>query len=129
MEVPSLLCSWAGSMRASTAVLSHSVPTPGAVMAAQAVPEDCEGAASYFWRSRSALVATAFGLTTVMSAPTRASQNGNTDRLTETDDAPLPLRLEDHAAPLSARPLAAARPFAGARFSVEASTLSWLQSR
>jgi hypothetical protein len=59
MEVPSLLCSWPGSMRASTAVLSHSAPTPGAVMAAQAVPEDCEGAASYFWRSRSALVATA----------------------------------------------------------------------
>ena len=36
-----MLCSCAGSTRASTAVLSQIEATPGAVIAAQAVPEDC----------------------------------------------------------------------------------------
>ena len=36
-----MLCSCDGSSRASTAVLSQIEPTPGAVIAAHAVPEDC----------------------------------------------------------------------------------------
>ena len=39
MEVPSLLWSELGSTRASTAVLSQIAPAPGAVAAAQALPE------------------------------------------------------------------------------------------
>ena len=38
-----MLCSCAGSTRASIAVLSQIEPTPGAVIAAHAVPEDCDG--------------------------------------------------------------------------------------
>src|SRR5437868_6485374 len=40
MVVPSLLCSELGSTRASMAVLSQIEATPGAVTAAQAIPED-----------------------------------------------------------------------------------------
>src|ERR1700716_2542055 len=40
-EVPSLLCSCDGSTLASIAVLSQIEPTPGAVIAAHAAPEDC----------------------------------------------------------------------------------------
>ena len=39
-EAPSLLCSCDGSTRASIAVLSQIEPTPGAVIAAHAAPED-----------------------------------------------------------------------------------------
>ena len=49
------------------------------------------------------------GLTTVMSAPTRVSQNGEIDCLTDTDDAPLPLALDDHEASPLAALFAAAR--------------------
>src|SRR5258708_25355996 len=68
-EVPSLPCSWVGSTRASMAVLSQIEPTPGAVTAAQAVPEDCDGwpSGEYFCRSTSALVETEGWLTTVIS--------------------------------------------------------------
>src|SRR5215475_15095379 len=98
MLVPSLLCSAVGSTRASTEVVSQIEPTPGAVMAAQALPEEFSGAAlgEIFCRSTSPLVVPAGWFTTVMSAPMRVSQNGVTCCLTDTEEAPLPLTLDDH---------------------------------
>ena len=130
MRVPSLLWSALGSTRASTEVLSQIEPTPGAVTAAQALPEEFSPGApgEIFCCSRSPLVAPCGGLTTVMSAPMRVSQNGEIDCLTDTEDAPLPLALEDHAAESLAAFFAAGRPLAEGAFSVDASTLSWLQS-
>jgi len=81
-----------------------------------------------FCRSRSPLVVPEGWLTTVMSAPMRVSQNGEIDCLTDTEAAPLPWALDDHDASSLAAPFEAARPLAEGRFSVEASTLSWLQS-
>src|SRR3954452_18999255 len=124
MLVPSLPCSLPGSTRASTEVLSQIDPTPGAVMAAQALPEEFSGTpfGEIFCRSRSPLVVPGAGLTTVMSAPMRVSQNGEIDCLTDTDDAPLPLALDDHAALLpSAFFAAAARALTDGRSSIEAS--------
>src|SRR5882757_126143 len=129
-DVPILLCSWPGSTRASMAVLSQIEPTPGAVIAAQAVPEDCDGGPSgeYFCSSASALVATGGWWTTVMSAPIRVSQNGDSDCLTETAEAPFGFALDDHdASPLSVA-FGATLPLGAAMLSVDASTLSWLQS-
>src|SRR5438477_3404545 len=102
---------------------------PGAVAAAQAVPDDCEGGASgeNFCRNASALVE-AEGFTTVMSAPMRVSQNGVSDCLTETAEAPFGLAFDDHDGSLPAAFFAAVRPFGAVKLSVEASTLSWLQS-
>src|SRR3981189_987365 len=96
-DVPSLLCSCAGSTRASIAVLSQIEPTPGAVIAAQAVPEDCEGWASgeNRCRSRSALANVWGGGPTVMSAPTRASQNGESGCFPDTSAEPFGLSFED----------------------------------
>src|SRR5215468_2680106 len=98
MTVPSLPCSAVGSTRASTAVLSQIEPTPGADIAAQALPEEFSGAAfgEIFCRNRSLLVMPDCGFTTVMSAPMRVSQNGEIDCLTDTEEAPLPLALDDH---------------------------------
>ena len=58
MLVPSLPWSAVGSTRASMAVLSQIEPTPGAVMAAQALPEELSGAAfgEILYRSRSPLI-------------------------------------------------------------------------
>src|SRR5262245_36095049 len=130
MMVPSLPCSAPGSTRASTAVLSQIEPTPGADIAAQALPEEFSGGAfgEIFWRNTSPLVVTGAGLTTVMSAPILVSQNGAIDCLTETEEAPLPLALDDHDASSLLAPLAAARAFTEGRFNMEASILSWLQS-
>src|SRR5215467_16038718 len=130
MVVPSLLCSEVGSTRASMAVLSQIEPTPGAVTAAQALPEDCSGGAfgEYFCRSRSPLVVPIAGLTTVMSAPMRVSQNGEIDCLTETEEAPLPLAFDAHDALLPSLFFEAApRALTEGRSSSEASILSWLQ--
>src|SRR5882724_9874800 len=130
MVVPSLPCSEPGSTRASTAVLSQIEPTPGADIAAQALPEEFSGGAlgEIFCRNRSPLVVPGAGLTTVMSAPILVSQNGEIDCLTETEAAPLPLALDDHDALSPAALFAAARPLTDGRFNMEASTLSWLQS-
>src|SRR5438128_11967096 len=130
MTAPSLPCSEPGSTRASTEVLSQIDPTPGADIAAQALPEEFSGGAfgEIFCRSRSPLVAPGAGLTTVMSTPIRVSQNGETDCLTDTEDAPLPLALDDHEASSLAALFAGVRLLADGRFNKEASTLSWLQS-
>src|ERR1700752_5135603 len=130
MTVPSLLCSAPGSTRASTEVLSQIEPTPGADIAAQALPEEFSGGAlgEIFCRSRSPLVVPEGWLTTVMSAPMRVSQNGEIDCFTDTEAAPLPWALDDHDASSPAAPFAGARLFGEGRFSVEGSTLSWLQS-
>src|SRR6185436_21080986 len=79
-EVPSLLCSDPGSTRASTAVVSQIEATPGAVIAAQAVPEDCGRLPplASFSESCSEVVA-APCRATVMSAPMRVSKNGEMD--------------------------------------------------
>src|SRR5262245_13139245 len=63
-----------------------------------------------------------------MSAPMRASQNGEIDCLTDTADAPLPLALDDHVASSLAALFADERLLAEGIFNKEASTLSWLQS-
>src|SRR5207247_8029409 len=64
---------------------------------------------------------------TVISAPTRASQNGDSGCFTVTAAEPFGLSLDDHDVSLPA--CCGSRSFdAGAVVSVEASTLSWLQS-
>ena len=70
-DAPILLCSAPGSTRASTAVLSQIAPAPGAVAAAQALPEDCGRLPPLvaFWASSSDIVRGS--LATVMSAPMR----------------------------------------------------------
>ncbi len=114
-EVPSLLCSWPGSTRASTAVLSQIEPTPGAVIAAQAVPEDCGTLPplASFSDSSSEAVSVPWRAT-VMSAPIRVSQNGESDCLTDTADAPFGLSFDDHAASALAVLFGAARAFGAA---------------
>src|SRR5258707_3178972 len=97
MEVPSLLCSCEGSTRASIAVLSQIEPTPGAVTAAHAAPEDC-GAfppLASFSDNSSDIVVGGWRVT-VMSAPSRASQNGDSGRFTVTAAEPFGLSLDDH---------------------------------
>src|ERR1700754_2822845 len=128
--VPSLLCSAPGSTRASTEVLSQIEPTPGAVMAAQALPEEFSGGAlgEIFCRSRSPLVVPEGWLTTVMSAPMRVSQYGEIDCLTDTEEAPLPCALDDYDASSLTALFNAPRPLAEGRFCVVTSALSWLQS-
>src|SRR5439155_2766528 len=128
-EVPSLLCSDPGSTRASTAVLSQIEATPGAVIAAQAVPDDCGRLPplASFSESCSDVVAVPCRAT-VMSAPMRASQNGVMDCLTDTAEVPFALSLADHV--VSALPAAfdAPLPFGSGPLRVDASTLSRLQS-
>ena len=63
-----------------------------------------------------------------MSAPIRVSRNGETDCLTETPDAPFAFWFEDHDVSDFSAALDAGRPFGAGAGSVEASTLSWLQS-
>src|SRR5437667_269600 len=64
---------------------------------------------------------------TVISAPSRASQNGDSGCFTVTAAEPFGLSLNDHDMSLPA--CCESRSFdAGAVVSVEASTLSWLQS-
>src|SRR5882757_8392692 len=112
------------------AVLSQIEPTPGAVTAAQAVPEDCDGwpSGEYFCRSTSALVEAEGWLTTVISAPIRVSQNGDSDCLTKIAEVPFGLALDDHDASPPSAAFGAVRPFATSMLNVKASTLSWLQS-
>src|SRR5215471_9520898 len=134
MDVPSLLCSWVGSTRASIAVLSQIDPAPGAEIAAQTEPEDCGRAPPFAAFSATSSAIVVGSRVTVMSAPTRVSQNGDTDCLTDTDDAPFGLSPPDHAISLPVFPLpvmccAADGLGAAAAISVDASTLSWLQSR
>src|SRR5258708_21689243 len=127
-EVPSLLWSCPGSTRASTAVLSQIEPTPGAVIAAQAVPEDCGTLPPFASFSDSTSEAVSVPCrATVMSAPIRVSRNGETDCLTETADEPFGLAFDDHDASAPAF-FGALRPFAAGPDSGEASRLSWLQS-
>ena len=129
--MPSLPCSCPGSTRASIEVLSQIEPTPGAVAAAQAVPEDCEGGASgeNFCRSTSALVEVEGWLTTVMSAPMRVSQNGVSDCLTVTAEVPFAPGVRRPRNVAAVGGLRCSAAFGCARLRVEASTLSWLQSR
>src|SRR5690349_11133225 len=66
---------------------------------------------------------------TVMSAPTRVSQNGDTACFTETSEAPLPFLLFDQERSLPPWPAAAERARgAGPAANVMESMLSWLQS-
>src|SRR5258707_9509278 len=95
MEVPSLLCSWAGSRRASTAVLSQIEPAPGAVIAAHADPEDCGTAPPFAAFSATNSDIVVGSRATVMSAPMRVSQNGEIDCLTDTAEAPFGWPLPD----------------------------------
>ncbi len=103
---------------------------PGAVIAAQAVPEDCDGGPSgeNFCRSTSALVNAWGWLTTVMSAPILVSQNDDSDCFTDTSAAPFALLVDFHE--VSEPPEAFGwRAFAaGPSSSVAVSVLSWLQS-
>src|SRR5258708_192390 len=114
-------------MRPSTAVLSQTEPPPGAVAAAQALPEDCGilPPLAAFCASSSDIVVGSFA--TVMSAPTRVSQNDDTDCLTFTPEEPLALALDDQSIPSLA---AACARFLAAMMSlsVPASMASWAQS-
>src|ERR1700681_2311839 len=76
-EVPSLLCSCPGSTRASIAVLSQIEPAPGAVTAAQAAPEACGVLPPFATLSANSSDIVAGCRAIVMSAPIRASQNGD----------------------------------------------------
>src|ERR1700704_3861936 len=93
-EVPNLLLSCDGSTRASIAVLSQIEPTPGAVIAAHAAPEDCCSPVVIFCCSASA-ADKGCCRATVRSAPTRVSQNGIIDCLTDNAAAPLALSCAD----------------------------------
>src|SRR5882757_11087686 len=104
-EVPSLLCSCDGSTRASIAVLSQIEPTPGAVIAAHAAPEDCCSPVVIFCCSASA-ADKGCCRATVRSAPTLVSQNGIIDCLTDNAAAPLDLSCDDQ---IDAGPSCAAR--------------------
>src|SRR6202035_4286714 len=122
--------SCAGSTRASTAVLSQIEPTPGAVIAAQAEPEDCGALPplASFSASSCDSVSVAGWRATVMSAPTRASHNGDSGCFTETAAEPLGLSLDDHDMSLLAAACGERAFESGPVVSVEASTLSGLQS-
>src|ERR1700760_4716677 len=96
--VPSLVWSCEGSTRASTAVLSQTSPTPGAVIAAHAEPEDwgrLPPLASLSERICDSVRVYGSGAT-VMSAPTRASRNSDSVCLTDTAAEPLALSFDDH---------------------------------
>src|ERR1700716_3021989 len=128
-EVPSLLCSWDGSTRASTAVLSQIEATPGAVTAAPAEPEDggADPPLASFSDSASEAVSVPWRAT-VMSAPIRVSQNGVSDRLTDTADVPLRFSFADQAVSALAVAFGAARDFGAGPVRGKASRSSWLQS-
>src|SRR5664279_1192060 len=98
MEVPSLPVSCAGSTRASTAVLSQTEPTPGADIAAHALPEDCGALPplASFSVNNSEPVSAAGWRATVMSAPIRVSQNGDSGCFTDNAAEPLGLSFDDH---------------------------------
>jgi hypothetical protein len=65
-----------------------------------------------------------------MSAPTRVSQNGKTACFTDTAELPFGLPLPDHVISLPSAVRRAVDPFAASPLlSVDASMLSWLQSR
>src|SRR5882757_7247460 len=126
-EVPSLLCTCDGSTRASIAVLSQIEPTPGAVIAAHAAPEDCCSPVVIFCCSASAAEAGCCRAT-VRSAPTRVSQNGIIDCLTDNAAAPLALSCADQE---DAGPSCMARRVfgsAGALAVAAEAGSSWLQS-
>src|SRR6201995_5793498 len=116
-------------MRASTAVLSQTLPAPGAVTAAQAVPPDCGRLPPLALFSASSSDIVAGSRVTVMSAPTRASQNEETFSLTDTAEAPLAWLLLVQLVLLAADPAFAVRAFAaGPSREAERSRSSWLQS-
>src|SRR3954452_9584376 len=94
-DAPSLLCSEPGSTRASTAVLSQIERAPGAVAAAQALPEDCgrlPPLAAFCARSSDIVVGS---FATIMSSPTRVSQNDATNCFTVTAEDPRGLVGDD----------------------------------
>src|ERR1700710_2630695 len=126
--VPSLLCTSDGSTRASIAVLSQIEPTPGAVIAAHAAPEDCCSPVVIFCCSASAAEAGCCRAT-VRSAPTLVSQNGIMDCLTDNAAAPLDLSCDDQddAAP-SLRARLAFGSAGALVLSAAADVSSWLQS-
>src|SRR5262245_27485398 len=116
-------------MRASTAVWSQIEATPGAVIAAQAVPDDCGRLPPLASRSDNCSdVVTAPCLATVMSAPIRVSQNGEIDCLTATADVPLALSFAVHDISVPPAPDDVERRLATKSPSVDTSTSSWLQS-
>ena len=124
-----MLCSDPGSTRASTDVWSQIEATPGAVIAAQAVPDDCGRLPplASFSESCSDVVAVPWRAT-VMSAPMRVSQNGEIDCLTDTAEVPFALSLADHAVSMLPAAFDAPLPLGAGPVRVEASTLSRLQS-
>src|SRR5258708_8635663 len=127
-EVPSLLCSWPGSTRASTAVLSQIEPTPGAVIAAHAVPVDCGSLPPLVAFSDNSSDIVVGCRVTVISAPILVSQNGDSGCFTDTAE-PFRLSLEDHDISAAVPACGETRAFdAGPLVNVDASTLSWLQS-
>ncbi len=67
-------------------------------------------------------------LVTVISAPIRVSQNGDSGCFTETPAAPFGLLLDDHDISAAVPGFGVVRFDAGLVESVDASTLSWLQS-
>ena len=76
----------------------RSMPTPGAVIAAQAVPDDCgrlPPLASFSARDLRRRQR-APGASTVMSAPILVSRNGERDCLTDTAEVPFAFSFDDH---------------------------------
>src|SRR5882757_396970 len=128
-EVPNLLCTSDGSTRASIAVLSQIEPTPGAVIAAHAAPEDCCSPVVIFCCSASAAEAGCCRAT-VRSAPTLVSQNGIIDCLTDNAAAPLDLSCadQDDAAPSATARLAFGSAGVFASPAAADAGSSWLQS-
>jgi hypothetical protein len=98
------------------------------VIAAHAVPPDCGRLPPFAVFSSSNSDMVAGSRATVMSAPTRASQNGETDCFTDTAEEPLAWLRFDQVMPPSADVREAGAFAAGPSPSVEASTASWLQS-
>src|SRR6202023_2168246 len=94
-----------GSPRASTAVLSQTEPTAGAVNAAHAAPDDCGTLPPFasFSDSSSDIVSAQRCRATVMSAPILVSQNGDSGCFTDTSAEPFGLSLDDHVISLPAR--------------------------
>src|SRR6185312_12415534 len=97
-------------------------------MAAHALPPDCGRLPplAVFSASNSDMVVGS--RVTVMSAPTRASQYGVTDCFTETAEEPFVSFLFDQLMPPLVEAAELRALAAGLSPSVEASTLSWLQS-
>ncbi len=99
------------------------------MIAAHAAPEDCGSLPPLAAFSASSSESVDGSRTTVMSAPIRVSQNGETDCFTDTAD-PFGLSVDDHVISLVGLARGARRAFEAGLMAikVDASTLSWLQS-